>query len=742
MQRETPKRNFAARVGMWSARHRKTAIIGWFTFVLLAFAIGNGMGMKELDDSKAGSGESGRATELVGENWPQQDDKAVESVLVQSKSKTGKATDPEFRVAVADVAKQLKATPHVANVKSPYAPGNGPTQISKDGRSVRVDFEIPGKDKVAQEKNIDPSIETVAALQKSHPDLRVEQFGMASADKALNEAMGKDFQKAEKLSLPLTLAILVIAFGAFVAAGIPVLLAMSAVMSTIGLAALVSQVMPMAATVNKMILLIGLAVGVDYTLFYIKREREERAAGRGEEAALEAAASTSGRAVLISGLTVMVAMAGLYFGGDAQFASMATGGIMVVLVALIASITVLPAILSKLGDKVEKGRVPFLRRRRAGNPSESRVWSWVLDRVLKRPVVSAVVSGGILVVMALPTLGLHTEQPGIDTLPRSIPVMQTYDRMQASFPGEEVAAEVVIKGDDVTAPAYTKAIAQLRHDAAATGKLHEPATVDVSPNKNVVSVALPIDGDGTNEKSKAALQALRGDVMPTIKAQLPAGSETGVTGTTAQNKDFNDSMKAHLPIVFLFVLGTAFVLLLFTFRSIVIPIKAILLNLLSVGAAYGLLVELFQNGHGEKLLGFQSTGAIASWLPLFMFVVLFGLSMDYHVFILTRVREAFDKGMTTEDAVAHGIKTTASTVTSAAIIMVGVFATFATLSMVDMKQMGVGLAAAVLIDATLVRAVLLPATMKLLGDWNWYLPRKLGWLPQIAHEPEVVPAKA
>jgi uncharacterized membrane protein YdfJ with MMPL/SSD domain len=741
MQGETPKRNFAARVGMWSARHRKTAIIGWFTFVLVAFAMGNGMGMKQIDQNKAGTGESGRASELIAENWPQQDDKAMESVLVQSKSGSVKAGDPQFKAAVADVTKQLQATKNVRNVKSPYAPGNSATQVSKDGRSVRVDFEVPGIDTATQKLNAEQSIDTVAALQESHSDLRVEQFGSASAEKAFDEAIGKDFQKAEKLSLPLTLVILAIAFGAFVAAGIPVLLAMSAVLSTLGLASLVSHVMPMDATVNEMILLIGLAVGVDYSLFYIKREREERAAGRDEQAALEAAASTSGRAVLISGFTVMVAMAGLYFAGDKTFASMATGGIMVVLVALIASITVLPAILSKLGDRVEKGRVPFTRRAR-GNPSESRAWSWVLDRVLRRPVVSAVLAGGVLVAMALPTLGLHTEQPGIDTLPRSIPVMQTYDRMSESFPGKEVAAQVVIKGDDVTAPAYTKAIAQLRHDATATGKLHEPATVDVSPNKHVAMVDLPIDGDGTNAKSKAALQALRGDVMPKIKTQLPAGSEAGVTGTTAQNKDFNDSMRAHLPLVFLFVLASAFVLLLFTFRSIVIPIKAIVLNLLSVGAAYGLLVEVFQNGHGEKLLGFQSTGAIASWLPLFMFVVLFGLSMDYHVFILTRVREAFDKGMTTEDAVAHGIKTTASTVTSAAIIMVGVFATFATLSMIDMKQMGIGLAAAVLIDATLVRAVLLPATMKLLGDWNWYLPKRLGWIPQIAHEPEVQPAKA
>ena len=735
------KGNIAARAGRWSATHRKTAIIGWFAFVVIAFMVGNGMGIKTIDANDAGNGESGRVQKLIGENYPQQDDKAVEQVFVQSKSKKVSASDPAFKAVVADVQAKLGSTKHVANIDSPYTNGNQ-TQLAEDGVTAMVNFEIPDKELEDQLLHVESSIETIAALQKAHPDYRVEQFGSASTEKALNAAFQKDFQKAEKLSLPVTLLILLVAFGAFVAAGLPLLLAMSAVMSTIGVVGLVSQIMPLSDSVQSMILLIGLAVGVDYTLFYIKREREERAAGRSEEAALLAAAATSGRAVLISGFTVMIAMAGLFFGGDKQFAGMAVGGILVVAIALVASLTVLPAILSKLGDKVEKGRVPFLSRRRKADPTTSGAWSWILDRVLKRPVISALISGGLLVFMALPTLSMHTELPGIDTLPRSIPVMQTYDRMQESYPGEAVAAQVVVKGDDVTKPAYAEAITQLQLAATATGKMHGPFDQDTSPNKQVTTINIPIAGDGTNAASKASLATLRDDLMPKFEKQLPAGSETGVTGQTAMTKDFNDTMVSHLPFVFAFVLGTAFLLLLFTFRSIVIPVKAILLNLLSVGAAYGLLVEMFQNGHGEKLFDFQSTGAIASWIPLFLFVVLFGLSMDYHVFILTRVREAFDKGMTTEDAVSYGIKATASTVTSAAIIMVGVFGTFATLGMVEFKQMGIGLAAAVLIDATLVRAVLLPATMKLLGDWNWYLPKKLSWLPQIQHEGSVEPVRA
>jgi uncharacterized membrane protein YdfJ with MMPL/SSD domain len=345
------------------------------------------------------------------------------------------------------------------------------------------------------------------------------------------------------------------------------------------------------------------------------------------------------------------------------------------------------------------------------------------------------------VTMSLPAFGLKMGVPGSDSLPRSLAVMKTYDRIQAAFPGGPLPAQVAIQADNVRSPEMKAAIADLTRRAVASGDVREPVQVQVAPGNHVASVSLPLAGNGTDSRSYDALAALRNDMLPATVGQVD-GAKYAVAGTTATNKDFNDLMSSHMPIVIAFVLSMAFLLLLVTFRSVVIPLKAIVLNMLSVGAAYGVLVWVFQEGHGEKLLGFQSTGTITSWLPLFLFVILFGLSMDYHVFILSRVREAFDRGMKTEDAVAHGIKQTAGVVTSAALVMVFVFGIFATLSAVEFKQMGVGLAVAVLIDATIVRAVLLPATMKLLGDWNWFLPRRLQWLPRLEVEAQAEPARA
>jgi RND superfamily putative drug exporter len=318
--------------------------------------------------------------------------------------------------------------------------------------------------------------------------------------------------------------------------------------------------------------------------------------------------------------------------------------------------------------------------------------------------------------------------------------MQTYDRIQAAFPGKEIAATVALESDALATPAGRAALAHLRRRALASGVVNNPISVDVSKDRTVAAIDLPIDGDGADATSRHALDVIRGELTPALRADLPAGTQVAVTGMTAETADFNALMSSRLPYVFAFVLGLAFLLLLVTFRSLVIAAKAIALNLLSVGAAYGLLVLVFQHGWGERLLGFRSTGAITSWLPLFLFVVLFGLSMDYHVFILSRVREAYDRGMSTPDAIRHGLKTTAGTVTSAAIIMVAVFGVFATLSTIEFKQLGVGLAAAILIDATIVRAVLLPAAMTLLGERNWYLPRWLEWLPRVS--PEAAPPAA
>jgi uncharacterized membrane protein YdfJ with MMPL/SSD domain len=482
------------------------------------------------------------------------------------------------------------------------------------------------------------------------------------------------------------------------------------------------------------VLLIGLAVGVDYSMFYLRREREERAGGRSEEASLEAAAATSGRAVLVSGITVIIAMAGMYVAGASTFVSFATGCILVVAIAVVGSLTVLPAVLSKLGDRINKGSIRFLHpERRTG---ESRIFDAVLEPVLRHPLVSLVLAGGLLALLAVPVLHIHTATSSVDDLPRDIPVMKTYDRIQEAFPGGPLPATVVVKAPDVRAPRVARQIQALKTEGETIGT---PVTTDVSPDRTVAEIDVPLPGNGTDEESLSGLARLRDVIVPRTVERVP-GVTGDVTGQAASSKDFNDLMKKRIPFVFAFVFGLAFVLLMIAFRSIVIPVKAILLNLLSVGAALGVVTWGFQDGHLESVLGFTSNGAVTAWLPLFLFVVLFGLSMDYHVFILTRVRESFDAGMKTSDAVGHGIKTTASVVTAAAIVMVGVFSIFATLSSIEFKEFGVGLSVAVLLDATLVRGVLLPSTMKLLGDWNWYLPKWLEWLPRVSpEEPEPPP---
>jgi uncharacterized membrane protein YdfJ with MMPL/SSD domain len=716
----------AARMGSWSARHRKLAIFGWLGLVALTFVLGMAVGTKKLDFNDTGAGETARAQAILKHHGFEQP--ASEAVLVESTSLSSR--DPAFRAVVSDVVRRVSGHATVKNVRSPYAAGNG-GQLAGDGHAALVEFQIAGKQEDAQKK-IDPILASVQQAQSAHSAFRVEEFGDASAGKALDASLGKDFKRAEYLSIPLTLAILLLAFGAIVAAGIPVLLALTAVLSALGLLSFASHVFPADDAANSVILLIGLAVGVDYSLFYIKREREERAAGASPEEALEAAAATSGRAVLVSGFTVLIAMAGMFLTGNKVFTSIAVGTMLVVAIAVAGSLTVLPALLSKLGDRVEKGRIPLLHRLRRAD-GEGRFWGAVLERVLRRPVVSAIAAGGLLVALAVPAFSIHTNDPGLSGLPQDLAIMKTYNRIQKAFPGGPIPAQVVVEASDVRSPAVRDGIRRLEQAALRTGEMKNPVTVDVSRDRSAALVSIPLIGDGTNAVSEHALATLRTRVIPATIGKV-SGVTVGVTGTTAGSKDFSDQMKARAPIVFAFVLGFAFVLLLGAFRSLVIAVKAIVLNLLSVGAAYGILVAVFQWGWGESILNFKSTHGVTSWLPLFLFVVLFGLSMDYHVFILSRVREAFDRGLSTEDAVAHGIKTTAGVVTSAALVMVGVFSIFATLSQVEMKQLGVGLAAAILIDATLVRAVLLPATMKLLGRWNWYLPRWLGWLPRIGVE--------
>jgi uncharacterized membrane protein YdfJ with MMPL/SSD domain len=718
--------NIAARAGRWSAGHWKTAVTSWLGFCVVAIALGSVAGTKMLKQSDTAAGGAKKAEQLLDRAGFA--GRAAESVLVESKR--GTIADPAFRATIADVARTVAALPQVRRVRSPLAPANG-GQVAEDRRSALVQFEIRGEQEKA-DKKVQPILDAVARAQARHPGFTVAEFGFASATHELNDTLNKDFQRAEYSSVPVTLAILLVAFGALVAAGLPVLLAFSGVLATISLSALASHVVAAGDATKSVVLLIGMAVGVDYSLFYLRREREERARGLSPRQALLKTAGTSGHAVFISGLTVLIAMAGMLFTGNAIFTSIAVGAMLMVAVALIGSLSILPAMLGKLGHRVDRGRIPLLARRSA---SESRVWSFVLDRVMARPALSAALSAAALLALALPALTLHTQLPSFTDLPRSLPIVRTYESIQRAFPGAQTPAKVVVSAPDVTAPKVQSAIGELKRQALASGEMFEPVSTEISPGRTVETVSIALQGDGSNGASVKALQTLRDRVIPRSVGRVP-GVDAAVTGETAGTHDFNQQMKSHAPLVFAFVLALCFLLLLVTFRSLVIPTTAVLLNLLSVGAAYGLLVLVFQHSWAEGLLGFHSNGAITSWLPLFLFVVLFGLSMDYHVFILSRIKELRDGGLPTDDAVATGIKRTAGTVTSAAVVMVAVFAIFVTLRTLDIKQMGFGLAAAILIDATVVRAVLLPSVMTLLGDWNWYLPRRLEWLPRFEADSE------
>jgi RND superfamily putative drug exporter len=731
------RKNLAARAGHWSAAHWKTATLAWVAFVVAAVAIGQAVGTVGLTDAEQGTGETAKAQRILGSAGFTRP--AGEAVLIQSA--TVSARSPEFDRVLAAVAARLRSLPQVTDVRAPAA-------ISKDGRSALVEFDMRGRAEDAY-KHVQPVLDAVARLQQAAPSYTIAEVGDASAEKQLNDTLGRDFRRAEYLSVPVTLAILLFAFGAGLAALVPVVLAFSAVLGSIGLAALASHAFHASDATSSVVLMIGMAVGVDYSLFYVKREREERSRGLSHRDALRVAAATSGQAVLISGGTVLIAMAGMLLSGSAIFTSIGVGTMIVVFTSMVGSLTVLPALLSRMGGWVDRsliaaaisrlsgGRIdedglrllPRLKRR----DNQSRFWNTALRPVLRFPAPASALAAGGLIALGVPLLAIHTKLPSFTDMPKHIPVVKTYEKLVAAFPGAPTPAQVVVKAPDVTAPSVRRAIADLRREALATGRMHDPIQTFVNPDRTVARIEVPLAGDGDNAVSVAALDTLRSTVIPDTLGRL-AGAQVAVTGETAGTHDFNATMKQRFPFVFAFVLGLAFLLLLVTFRSVVIPITSIVLNLLSVAAAYGILVFVFQWGHLQSVLGFHSNHSVVTWLPLFLFTVLFGLSMDYHVFILSRIKEHRENGDSTADAVAAGIRSTASTVTAAAVVMVAVFAIFASLRTIDIKQMGVGLAVAVLLDATVIRGVLVPAVMKLLGDRNWYLPRRLGWLPHLSFE--------
>ncbi|MFF3482559.1 MMPL family transporter [Streptomyces sp. NPDC002701] len=729
---DTRVRGIAARAGGWSARHRWAAVGIWVLFVVLAMGLGSAAGTVELKDSEQLGGETSQAAAIAEKAGIEEP--AGETVLLQGRDAGLRATDTEFRAAVAAVVEAVEGTGEVTDVTSPYETGT----ISKDGRSALVQFDMRGDADTAGER-VEPVLKAVEGVQKDHEALRIEEIGGASMNKTFDDAFGDDFRQAEFSAVPVALGILLVAFGALVAALVPVLLAITAIMATMGLMMIVSHIQPMDDTSSSVMLLVGLAVGVDYCLFYLRREREERAAGRDPETALRIAAATSGRAIIVSGVTVCVAMAGMLFTGIATFKAMGLASLMVVAVAMVGSVTVLPAVLSLLGTRVEKGRIPFLhpdkrRKSESGRDKGSRFWTSVLRVVLARPAISLVVATGALLAIAAPALGMKTQNLTLDQeFGDSLPIVATYDRVNEAFPGGSDPAEVVVRADDINSAEVKSALADFRAQAVSSGASRGPVDVKVHDAQNIAFVYVPLVGGSNLDKAGKSLEIIRDEVRPATLGKVD-GVEAPVSGQVAGSKDFNDQLGSAVAPVFAFVVVFAFLLMLLSFRSLTIAVTSIILNLLSVGAAYGILVAVFQHGWGASLVGAEGVGAIITWLPLFLFVILFGLSMDYHVFVVSRIREARLRGLTTRDAIQHGVVTTAGVITSAAVIMVAVFAIFGTLSMQSMKQMGVGLAAAVLIDATIIRGVLLPAVMAMLGERNWYFPKWLHRLPDLSHD--------
>src|SRR6516162_5864510 len=614
--------NLTERVAGWSAGHRKTAVFGWLLLVAAIFMAGQALGAKNLPQYDAG--QSGQAERVLNQVTPAQYNSYAETVLIQARTPGATfATDPAMRQAASQVAAALAAQPkYAADIRTPLSHG-GQALVSKDGRSALVTFDVPGNvGSVDAAASADQR--AVAAVQARFPGLRVAESGDASITQAINSSL--NFGKAEATSVPITLILLLIVFGSLVAAGIPVLLALTALTAALGVLTIASHWLPVTSSTFEVVVVVGMAVGVDYSLFYLRREREERARGRSFPEALRVAARTSGRTILVSGLTVMAAMSGLFLVGGGPFSGIALGTIAVVGIAVIGSLTVLPAMLAWLGPKADAGRIPFLGRRRAA-ARPSRFWAALARRVVARPVVWGGVATIALLALAAPALGLRLGQPAVDA-PKDAAVIRTMDAIERAFPQAPAPAEVVVTGQDVTGSKVLSAVDALRSRAAAGGAIHEPVTATVIGGGRALVVGVPLAGNGTDTASDNALMTLRNQILPSTLGKVP-GISYAVAGDTAGLYDVIHQLKASLPVVFAFVAVLAFVLLLVAFRSVASPLVSIALTLLSVGAAYGLITLIFQNGRLEGPLGYTSFGGIIFWVPLMMFVFLFGISMDY-----------------------------------------------------------------------------------------------------------------
>jgi RND superfamily putative drug exporter len=592
-------------------------------------------------------------------------------------------------------------------------------------------------------RNEDRLGEVIAAVDRldAEPGIEAAMTGELTVDEDFGTLSEEDLQKGELFfGAPAALIVLLLVFGAVVAGVIPLVLAILAIFVALALTALVGQVFDLSTFVTNMIFGMGLALGIDYSLFILSRFREERSQGRQKLDAIETTASTASRAVLFSGAAFVLAMTGLELVPNTIMRSLATGAILVGIASVVAALTLLPAVMSLLGDRIDSLRIPFFGRATAG--TESRFWSAIVHAVMRRPVVSLVAAVALLLAAAVPVLSLESGTAGISTLPDRFESKQGFLLLNREFPGQTTEPVRIAVEGDTSSPGVRAAVEELQA-ALERREIFSEATTETSADGGLVLLTVPIAGDSVSSDAVAAVRELRDDVIPAALAG--SGAEAFVGGSTAEDIDYYDVMDAWLPIVFVFVLGLSFILLTIAFRSIVVPATAIAMNLLSVGAAYGLLVLVFVKGVGNELFGFQQVDIIEAWVPLFLFAVLFGLSMDYQVFLLSRIRERYSQTGDNDDAISFGVGSTARLITGAALIIIAVFAGFARGDLVMFQQMGFGIAVALFIDATIIRSVVVPSTMKLLGRWNWYLPSWLSWLPDVhveGHEEELEPRRA
>ena len=711
------------------ATRRPWLVVGtWGIILVLAVFAASGLGdVLSTDQETYEKFEAARAEELIEAHLNGASNPVQEYVVIQSE--TAQVDDPQFRRVALDLAERLGADPgFVAGIANYYTAGDE-SLVSADGHTLLMPVATTAHrgDATEVQEAGEHVLEVVREAAAEAPEgYLLATGGEGSINTVFNEITESDLQKAELIGLPIALVVLVVVFGALAAAGMPILLGILGIVVALGITAMIGRAYELSFFVTNMIFMIGLAVGIDYTLLVIQRFREERRRGLNRDSAIVKAGGTASRAVLFSGIAVIVSLAGLLIVPDSIFRSLSIGAIVVVVAAISASLTLLPALLRLLGDRVNIGRVRIPGRKQTAE--SGRFWNWAVRGVMRRPALMLVAAVALLLAAAAPYLRVELGFSGAETLPGDTEPGQAFAILGEEFSvGLLAPFQIVVEGEPGN-PSVEAAIDELTGSIGQDGAFGEINRRD-SESADIILLETNVNADPQSDVAVDALTRLREQYIP---AAFGSGAaQASVTGDTAYINDYADMINKWTPAVFAFVLGLSFLILLVVFRSIVVPIKAIIMNLLSVGAAYGIVVLVIQEGFGAGLFGFTQVERIESWVPLFMFAILFGLSMDYHVFLLTRIRERFDETDNNTESVAYGVRATAGLITGAAAIMVAVFAGFAAGEMSMMQQFGFGLAIAITLDATIVRIILVPAAMALLGRANWYLPSWLEWLPKV-----------